>query len=503
MAEPKNQDEKMNSEDKIPENETGEQKLKREHPVYYAFVKESLPKVKKVIAIAKSRVLEMRKKIQETKAAFEKAAEAAKKKVGFSAKIYCIKIAEGIKGLAKVGVEVVSANYQNLKSALSSGSKTVNMAIVGYIKGKLPSGNLVVKPRKKGKGEKEEEEKEKKDKKKPEAMEKDAKAKKKVVAENVAQAKTNQQKNRVIIGAVNPKQKEQAMRLGNALQEQKKSLLEHEAALAIEQLVKIQAERAEKDQLLVKEQMTQKLSMEKNKEIQANQQKQMEALIRENKAQNVELSLPKEKMPNENNQFDWSRKSKVIETKAQEVKLKKESEKVVEETKKTVNNSKKETLNRLRELSGRNGYVGALKNDFAKAGMNIDISNLKPEYKVKIELAQEQVREQISTKENTPKVERSFELRPEYATEEFKQRWKEKDVETQNAEDNEKPEAKKEKTLTKAETMALMRKGINPKLDSKENKNGEQKPKTHKLTPPSKAIDMKMHRYMNGGKNVG
>lgn len=493
MAEPENQGEKANLENKIPDNETGEQKLKREHPVYYAFVKESLPKVKKVIAIAKSRVVEMQKKIQETKAAFEKAAEAAKARVGFSAKIYSVKIAEGIKSLAKVGGEFVTTNYQNLKSALASGSKTVNLAVVGYIKGRLPSGNLVVKPR--DKGEKEEDKKE--DNKNPESQEKGARAKKKNVAENAAQAKVNQQKDRVVVRAVETKQREQAMRLGDALQKQNKSSLEHEAALAIEQLVKIQTERAEKDRQLVKEQSAYKFTMEKNKEIQANQKKQMDALVKENRAQNIELNISKPKVAIESQQFDWSKKGKVIETKAQEIKLKKESEKVVEETKKTVNNSKREAMNRLKELSGRNGHVGVLKNDFSKAGMNIDLRNLKPEYKVKIEQAQEQAREQVSTKQEV-----RLELRPDYATEEFKKAWEEKDKQSENSE---KPKVKKERPLTEVETMKLMRNGINPKLKNKKSKSKgkKQETKTHTLTPPSKTIDMKMHRYLNGGKQVG
>lgn len=501
MAEPENQDEKANSENKKPELENGEQKLKREHPFYYAFVKESLPKVKNAIAVAKSRIVEMQKKIQETKAAFKKAYEAARANKNFSAKVYCMQMLQGIKVFAKQGVEIITTNYQDLKTALASGVKTVDKAIIGYKKANLPSRLLEVKSKEKGQNEEEKKE----DKKKPETQEQGAKAKKKNVAENAAQAQVNQQKDRVVVRAVETKQKEQAMRLGDALRQQKKSSLEHEAALAIEQLVKIRTERAEKDQKLVKEQSVFKFTMEKNKEIQENQQKQMDALVKENRAQNVELNISKPKVAVESQQFDWSKKGKVIETKAQEKNLKKESEKVVEETKKAVNNSKKEALSRLKELSGRGGYVGALKNDFAKAGMNIDFSSLKPEYKVKIEQAQAQAREQVVAKEFTPKGENSFEFRPDYATEEFKKAWKEKDKQAQNSENNEKQDAKEEKPLTKAETMKLMRNGINPKLKNKKSKSKGKKgeEKTHNLTPPSKTIDMKIHRYLNGGKSVG
>lgn len=503
MAEPENQDEKANSENKIPENENGEQKLKREHPMYYAFVKEALPKVKKLISAEKARMAEMQKKIQQTKDAFQKALVAAMEKRSFSAKVYCLGALAGVKKLAGKIAVVASNNYQDLKAALTSGSKTVSKAAVNFIKIEIPSSMLIVKPREKGRNEEENKEENKEDKKKPETIEKDAKAKKKNVAENPTQAKTNQQKDRVVVRTVDVKQREQTMRLGRALQQQKKSSLEHEAALAIEQLVKIRTDRAEKDQLLVKEQASLKFTMEKNKEIQANQQKQMEALVKENKAEGVELKLPEPQKNAENQQFDWSKKGKVIETKAQEIKLKRDSENVVAETKKTVNNSKNEALNRLKELSGRNGSVGVLKNDFAKAGMSIDFSSLKPEYKIKIEQAQEQAREQVAAKDFTPKGENSFEFRPSYATEEFKKIWEEKDAEAQNAESSEKPEANKEKTLTKTETVQLMRNGINPKLEGKKGKSEKPQSKTRKLTPQSKVIDMQTHRYLNGGKSVG
>lgn len=497
MAESENQDDKANSENKIPENETGEQKLKREHPMYYAFVKNSLPKVKKLIAAEKARIAEMQKKIQQTKAEFKKAMEAMVAKRSFSAKVYCLGALEGVKKIAGKIAVVASNNYQDLKAALTSGSKTVSKAAVNFIKIDIPSKMLVIKPRKKEKGKEEEQEK----KKKPEEVEKDAKAKKKNVAKAVNGADVSQQKDRVMVRTVDAKQKEQAMRLGDALQQQKKSSLEHEAALAIEQMVKIKTERAEKDQQLVKEQAAKKITMEKNNEIQLNQKKQMDALVKENKAQNIELNLPKQKAKNENQQFDWSKNNKVIETKAQEVKLKKESEKVVEETKKAVNNSKKEALNRLRALSGRNGHVGALKNDFAKAGMAIDFTNLKPKYKVKIEQAQEQAREQIAAKEINPKVEKSFELRPDYATDEFKKAWEERDSQAHNKEGNEEQKVKKEKPLSKKQTMTLMRNGINPKLEATKVKKAPKK--THNLNQPSKTIDMNAYNYMRGGKQTG
>lgn len=517
---------------------------------YFDFAKKTLPRVKHAMEQTKVIVQKAANILKKNREIIKKLNEAVKKGKHFSGRVYNACYAALLKIVAKKVGNEIQTQKQGMETALKSGTTGPKNVIVDVKAEEIPSRMISIPARKNNN-------KKKKGKNKPIGAEQKnptqkngiqeigAKAKKKIVAENPIKANTSQQQARAVKVKENDvsHQREQVFRLGNALKVNQEQGRNRQEEVRKQEEIKRKRENEQKkeearrnEKLAAEREKRQKLEEEdrKKREQERKQEKELEEQNKEtdkainelasrhnqNNVRREKLNSLREKIRHKNkvaeedkaNQtmvLDGSQNNKVSEQAKEQVKeAKKEVEKVINEVKSEVKETKKQTMNHLKELRGQD-TGGVLKNDLARVSQNLDVKNMAPEMQEKIKEAQEDVNNRLNEIDSPAAAKGKgdkLELRPNYMTEDFKNKWKEKDARNGEQQSESENSEQEEKTLSPEEVAEMMRMGVNLNDKAQRNRFEMEKNKNHSSDGQGRTINMQEYaqqKYMQGGKRTG
>lgn len=466
---------------------------------YFSYAKSRLPKVENVIKAAKKYIETAREKISKTKIIAKQAKAAAKAGRAFAGCVYDVLYAEELKKFSKTVLAKAQSQYQSLKQALSSGIEGVRSVIVSYRADKIQSGMVKIKERKKsdaGKGEalptgdgKPSRAVGNQDETRSSAVN----AKVKNVAQNQAAAELSMQEARetkkspliaegqkrgqkMLQQEVYQREQEkiQKQRQEEKRRRQEKSRKQQEERnkkLAAE-IKKREEEAKRQETLRVKEKKQVETLEAKNKEVN-DKINSLATQHNENNVRRVKLDSLRQRIQQRNRKeqqheagqtmiMDWSQNKDVEKSQAKMQEAQKEAEKTIAEVKSKVSDARKEALLKMQQLSGRSGGTGALRNSFAQAGKNLEISGLASEMKDKVQKVQEEINHKMNSLDNVSALTRDKDAKiPEQAFKapaEAEMKQIPENVPGQETENN-----REERVLTPEEVKQMMRQGINPR----------------------------------------